>query len=500
MYPVKSPARNPSRNSAHRLSSYNQLDEILDHMLAEVDKQEKLVQSESPQNTLKPICINSLKLMPATDAIIEIPIPLSPKKPKIYETKHEIILQDIDTTSESNKNVDTDSVLSFESISDTYFLENVTRPKHKASNESLNDNPSSAQSCNDDEHIYEPVEPKENYTVESNLGFSDDQEIWWEGTYRDLSIVPEEDEDDISVISSKKYKYIKEEKQDLPVTLLSSFATNSRNFAEENYDTFSHHSGSETTGDECDTSDVEHGIMSPKPVKAEIKLLVKTLDRGREDVEIRSVREFAELNKRSEPANPKKKDMFCGLPSLIHTFPKKDTKNKMKTKLTTSSRSDSISSEDKKPSFTLQRLFIRCPEYENGLLTCKTPSPKELSKSYPELVAASNVQYPLQYDSSISSQEKLDDSNMDSDKHKPVDLYANRPFYPCYDSYHSNDLPSVDYSRTNSLPPNASSQFSAYCDWLLQPDEPIGGNVTNISTNASTLTRMDCAGVDFVVL
>lgn len=434
-------------------------------MLAEVDEQERLVQLDlpGPRTSLKPFCVNSLNLEPTTEALIEIPVSV-PKSPKLYETRHQITIDDSDSNDQCststfdiddetslktlNKSQDSDSLMSFESISEMYFLENVPNNAYRASSESL-----SGSECNfpleyiQEEHIYEIIEPKDEFLDFSNNKESDtsnvQQDIWWEGTYRDLSIVHEEDEDNLSERSGsiQRYKYLSEPKVELKSesTILGALK---KHCDEHIYDTISQHSSSDisvTTGDEYDTSDMEHNISCTKPVKAEIKLLVKTSDQGREDVEIRTLREFSDKVQHGDTNN----------------FSKNSNSKLVQSYLDTAGNKTENVANQNKPTFILQRLFVRCPEND----FTKSITNDGIKKS-PELVATTptNTQYPLQYQPNQLTRPKNNEG---------VDLYANTPFYPCYESYNSEK---VNPGKQTAFP-------MAYCDWLLQPDDASGGKV-----------------------
>lgn len=436
-------------------------------MLAEVDEQERLVQLDLPgsRKSLKPFCVNSLNLEPTTEAVIEIPVSV-PKSPKLFETRHQITIDGSDSNDQFststfdiddetslktlNKSQDTDSLISFESISEVYFLENVPNNAYRASSESLSESESNFPlECVQEEHIYEIVEPKDEFLDFCNNKQTSltnvQQDIWWEGTYRDLSIVPEEDEDNLSEISGsiQRYKYLSEPKVELKseTTILGAVKKHSD---EHIYDTISQHSSSDvsvTTGDEYDTSDMEHNIPCTKPVKAEIKLLVKTSDQGREDVEIRTLREFSDKVYQGETSD----------------FSKNSNPNLVQSYLDTARNKTENNNNKNKPTFILQRLFVRCPEND----FTKSITNDGIKKS-PELVATTptNTQYPLQYQPNQLTRPT---------NNEWVDLYANTPFYPCYGSYNAEK---VDPSTQTSFP-------TAYCDWLVQPDDASGGKVTS---------------------
>lgn len=81
----------------HKTTSYTQIDAMLEKMLCEVEQQERLFSLDLDVLDQEEQCINTLELVPSTDAIIEIPIKKSIRVPKRYETTHEINISDTTT-------------------------------------------------------------------------------------------------------------------------------------------------------------------------------------------------------------------------------------------------------------------------------------------------------------------------------------------------------------------------------------------------------------------
>lgn len=536
----------PDSQYLHKTTSYTQIDAMLEKMLFEVEKQEKLFGLDLDVLEPEEPCVNTLELVPSTDALIEVPIKKSIKKPKVYETTQEILIDDdksdhpyeyvtfnnnnkpqetvdhsydlIDFGENTGRNLDkivedintlVEAVKEDEACmvleKDSEDLEKQYTSNFKidfdritiASSETLSDkypdswnDPNESSDPNDTfiDDDYEVIENKPlsyAYQLHDNRTGND---IWWEGTYRNLSIVPEEDEENLSLLSScysnkaygsKQYTTLISTPESVPLVPSINLPN------EEIVETESSPSDSSSTF--STSSDEGTYETSEKVVKAEVKLLVKTSDKGKEAIEIRSVREFMENSPKGnlEPLEENKKTMKERSQTLPSKLSEKfsNITNKFSSLLEKKKSSsysllpdtDNIEPNTKegsaKPSFTLQRLFVRNPEADlvkpgDSNLT-KT---KELSKSKTELFATSNERFPLEYD---PESRNLCEVNK-------VDLYANIPFYPCYDQYSQNVEPSRSNASTQfvSYPLVESSEIpQAYCDWLPQKEDPPRGKV-----------------------
>lgn len=359
------PPRNPL--TPPQSVTYSQIDIILDKMLQEVEEQEQKLFSLD-LDVVEPHCVNTLELLPTTDALIEVPIKKSIKVPKrkVYETSQ--CIQVTENPYElvnfgGNGNVvmsvpvegdEACNLLEYcgDSFGDKPFTSHYTLEFSKpscASAESLNDSVASSPTylkgeCIDpEEHDYEPIDTQSVNNFDYQL--HDGEDVWWEGTYRNLSVVPEEDEETAP--------------SDLLEPLVSEDSSSSDSPDEGSYD------------------------LAENLVKAEVKLMVKTVDKGRENIEIRSVRDFIQ--------------------------PKEGKKSKLGSKLHKLGSKVSNFLHKEEPSFTLPRLFVKTPEGEGSK----------------ELVATSNNKMPLELDYG--------------------DLYANPPFYPAYPSSPTLIRPTTAY-------------------------------------------------------
>lgn len=444
---------NRTQNTEQPLT-YLHLDTILDNMLAEIDKQEKLVDDAVE---LQPACVNTFSLNPSTDALVELPI-TNKDIPKSHINTFEFGSNSRDPKTEVTETfVQLETVLPAKNIEmqideylTDYYLPSSSKCVNTFSMHPSDDAlielpvPVSKKKTHmnvydfgtvektDDEIIdqifsdvfesentsdvdYISIEPislpkneSQNDTFETSQK-SEHSDVWWEGTFRDEP--PQTDEE-------KPKQDVYSKRQDLT--------------SEDLYNTYS--SSDEKSTDYSSDSD-EYIVQ---PVKADVKLLVKTVDNGKEEIELRSVREI--LNQlKPEEKNKKKEKKPCKIYSstLPHSFGKTMRKSSTSTNLVL-----------EKPTFTLQRLFVRSPGCEPSFIN-NLQSSKELSKSQPELVASSNIKYPLQYTT-------------------PIDLHANAPFYPCYSEYNKFYESNPPQTDSNTFP-------SAYCDWLLPSDpEPEG--------------------------
>lgn len=449
--------------------SYTHLDSILDKMLAEVDKQEKLVDDETE---FKPSCVNTVNINPTEEALIELPLAIKKEKRHIntYEFGSHVPEMNVvnpfaDTfvelpipnspkvkrklvskITEPTKMVKRDICVNTFNLdpSEDTFIE-LPFPTTKTKNSHMNtydfgDLQTEPIDLVVDDNYLElgndviPFEIEDIFMDESqNLESAmEPPEIWYEGTYRQLSLVPEEDENITPDIDPKNYVYQIPYQPPIKV--------------KESYDTLSQCSSSDEKTTEDESTDSDSQVVHVKPIKPEVKLMVKTIDGGREEIEVHSLHDVLEHYKSAEKLDDNKSNIKYNR-SLSNTLPRSNV-GKIITKKT---------DDDDKPSFTLQRLFVRSPGCEPSFI-CKGNliTSKEISKSQPELVAASNIKYPLQYDNT------------------QIDLHANMPFYPCYNQ--TNPLDS--YNRTYTQTYDTDSFPSAYCDWLLPTDhENQEGNV-----------------------
>lgn len=521
----------------HKTATYSQIDIILDRMLDEVEQQEQnlfgldldvLEPRDSP-------CINTLELIPSADALIEVPIKKSikiPKRhPKVYETTQTINVRQSDESpyelisfgeskeesqpeeheydliqfEESKKDVKTlaNEVISvpvegdeacflLSHADDQYFekpyTSNYTLEFSKAttaSAESLNDRTSTPdsqtyqrmESIDPEEHDYEPIDTQHinDFGYQLHENFTDSSDIWWEGTYRNLSIVPEEDEENLSMLSSLYSNPNKYDHSRIPHALEEHVPlVDSRKSSTDDESS----SSTSTSADEG-TYDLRE-----KVVKAEVKLMVKTTERGRENIEIRSVREFMDDTPKKTQAPEIVKQHRQKSQTLPSRLGEKFTNfgNKVSSFLDLNKRSSShtalvVLSDNPEevagttinvPSFTLPRVFIKPQEEEifqivglDSLL-----STKELSKSKSELIATTKEIFPLQFDHT-----------------RKVDLYANPPFYPIYD-----DCEPL-LQRFHSSSPVPIHPSPAYCDWFSQPEDSIKGKVNVLNHNCMVFLR-----------
>lgn len=462
-------------------------------MLSEVERQEKLFSLDLDMlDDSGERCVNQLILEPSTDALIEIPI----KKPKIYETSHEIQVDDNpyefidfgnvgtaqraieneydlisfdDNVPRSTKVTDLDEIqesvtkllLKVEADEAEMLLGSIDASEHDgddykypvyfrnvktASSESLSE--WSQDSWDDDvvDYDYEPIRTKANepkpfpYERYENKP----EHIWYEGAYRNLSVVPEEDEENISLlgVSAVAKTYPKDFQKQQSLTSTST-------------DT----SISKSTDDDC----------PEKIVRAEVKLLVKTTGTGKNEIEIRSVRDFLDAPpkpKAKVKSNEKKRVVRSQTLPTILTSKLSDITSRVSNILGTSrgisKSAGDVTSEDNvetttvKPVYTLQRVFVKAFD---GKFVNSLQNTKEQSRSRTELVATSNERFPLQCES--------------------VDLYANAPFYPCY----NEAVSPTSYVDADPLTEFITNPFQihsqlpqAYCDWL-PTEEQCRGNV-----------------------
>lgn len=558
-------------DSSRQITSYAQIDIMLERMLSEVERQEKLFGLDLDVLDDPEPCVNSLTLEPSSDAIIEIPIK---KRSRVYETKQEIVVDEdsnyepvqfqgfkpgtsqeepyydlIQFADDNDKqtipreagmNLDdiqksvTQLLLEVEQDEATALLNQISvedrdcrdykypvyfgKPQ-TASSESLsdwsNENYPESWDSDDDapgEYDYEPILSRSSDVSRPYVPLEDrdNSDIWWEGTYRNLSIVPEEDEENLSLLGScysnksfaakagNSQQYLDHSGKRYPF-----FGTPNVPAKDTSMDDYYTDSSKSRSTDESEYSGCE------KIVKAEVRILVKTSEKGKDEIEIRSVREFMDpspqTKEKPESPEPKRLRRSQTLPAkLSHRLTGLTSKvsnmissNKMMSKSYGFLSDAEVDSRDKietvveKPVFTLQRLFVRTPEAKEMKTFGSFPNARDKSGSRTELVPLSPEKFPLQYDLSASSNESY------MSEGKSFDLFANPPFYPSYEL-----MPPIVDVKTHSYPTefvsnpflSHSSVPQAYCDWLSAEDE-YRGNV-HICFRAKTHTH----GLDFVVL
>lgn len=536
---------------------------MLERMLSEVEKQEKLFGLDLDILEDSEPCINTLTLEPSSDAIIEIPIK---KRSRVYETKQEILLNEDDSnyetiqfeglrqntpgevhsydliqfvddkqipTKESTVDLDeiqksvTQLLLEVEQDEAVALLNQISEEEYEepkdykypiyfkkpqtASSESLsdcsNENYPDSWDSDDDVPIDYDYEPILSRTFENRTS----NDVWWEGTYRNLSIVPEEDEENISLLgscySNKSFgTRAKIPNLDQASNKRYSFNSNSTVSARDtSMDDYCTDTSKSRSTDDSDYSAHE------KIVKAEVKILVKTSEKGRDEIEIRSVREFMDpvepqiKNKaitpdrkklcRSQTLPAKLTHKFTGITNKVSNVLKNNKRisksygflNEAETDLR-----DNNKTVVEKPVFTLQRLFVRTPEAKEMKNFSTASNIKEKPGSRTELRPLPPERYPLQYDPSVSSEELFK-----CEEASNVNLYANTPFYPCYELSSpevETGLYTNPFTTFISNPFLSQSSFpQAYCDWLSAEDE-YRGNV-KVCFRAKTHTH----GFDFVV-
>lgn len=262
------------------------------------------------------------------------------------------------------------------------------------------------------------------------------------GTYRNLSIVPEEDEENMSLLGSSCSRRTYGLN---PYTQLSS--SNPQLAITAHGDTFicgrssSESSVGSSTSFEDDTYD-----LCRKNVKAEVKLLVKTIDEGKEAIEIRSVRDFMDpkTTKKqfsSSPSQENKDPTFYSkfsqkLNSLSNKFGNLSEKVSLIPKREQSNGKMEFEEQQRQPSFILPQIFVRS---SNDPALSNLQNTKELSRSKIELLAATRQEYPLDLQQNIDS------------GHKSYDDFR----------LHGNNT-----SKIPSKSIEGTSEFRPYCDWL----------------------------------
>ncbi|KAK9878044.1 hypothetical protein WA026_020672 [Henosepilachna vigintioctopunctata] len=375
---------------SQNIKSYAQIDDMLDKMLNEVE----LIDCSSKEN-----CFNSLTLEPSSDALIEIPIKKL-RNEKTYTTEVDIFVsEDLEEIAEPE-----DSNHRMKSLKDIH--------KNKGIQNNLKD-------------YYEPIDFCSEYQVNDKDG------IWWEGTYRNLGVVLEEDEENLSQSSCKKN--VKSTHQETPdfVCLKQRFSCENE-WEQENSEICSDstqiHSSIST-----DDSDNEN-ICN----KAEIKVLIKSklgeanlldidavkgniFERMRNEIGHEHLGKFREYN-----WDERNHQHF-------NTLPRRNEENR-KLKI--------------KPSFTLPRLFL-----ENTEVSSNCNKNDNSSRPNHNIIAKPNENFPLSFDHTKVSSENLN-----------IDLYANIPFYPTYESGASTSSP----RKTQYIPPTEVTLSEAYCNWTTE--------------------------------
>lgn len=449
-----------------------------------------------PKNTLLDIsteptdvgdkCVNTLELVPSTDALIEVPIKKTVRKPKVYETTTEISITPSEdpyemilfkgkpdtrpenseplneTVQTRNEKADVNEPYNFK----LYFEKPVTQTETTTTQ--INDAVVTSIGLNNDleafdDGDYEPIDTSmltqfDADTEKQYNFFEKYPDVWWEGTYRNLSVVPEEDEENVSLLES-----LSSCKTSFSVPRLSIDKNHSGDelHTQEFFNSGSSNLKSDSlslsySSSEEDTAPIRTENKIPR---AEVKLLVKS-DTDDKSIEVRSVREFVKDNlvkangkakvndrkKRSHTLPNKFSESICTISSKLNNLLEKK-KSCSYSFLSKPLETEEIESKNR-PTFTLQRLFVRTKDTLND-----NPSK--------ELIATSKERFPLNYDFS-------------DDKDKPkIDLYANLPFYPCYDQYALSKSAHVGSIPTHTDP----KPHGAYCDWLLQKEANRKGKV-----------------------
>lgn len=358
--------------------------------------------------------------------------------------------------------IDEASVL-LEKISDSDYIQ------FKKISEACN-NIETATDISHEESDWESNVPKlEYFHYEGDINR---QEVWYEGTYRNLSVLPEEYDECATLIGNhlpREY-YLKSENY-------NNMYTSKTNSCSESY--LQHL---------LENSKADNNDKRKEKGKAEVKLLVKRTDDGREEIEIRSIHELLKSSAGKNANN-----------LLGQQYDKNSVEksNKSPQNHYMKETSNTERNEDK-PVFTLQQLFVTTSVSEknpfSGTKLSFAPC-KDFSKSGTKIVALSSNEYPLQCESetnTLSSCKQLTHEfgedgvehvapiNNKDVSNDTINLYANIPFYPCYNLQWSSP------QTSSSFTPNISSYDTSslpkpYCKWL-PPTKQIIGNSSCHST------------------
>ncbi|XP_074034962.1 uncharacterized protein isoform X11 [Leptinotarsa decemlineata] len=539
----------PNPQFLHKTTSYTQIDAMLEKMLFEVEKQEKLFGLDLDVLEPEEQCVNSLDLYPSTDALIEVPIKKTIRKPKVYQTTQELIITPEDSPYDLISFGSKPEMCSYGEQDTQKFIENerdkdnnkdvfnsgktsllIDRPENEnpekpynykidferaatASSETLSDHyPESWNDTVDSEQILDDDDYEfiENKPVTQAIQLHDNKtgdDIWWEGTYRNLSIVPEEDEENLSLLdsfySNKTYctsPYSQMVDAYEPILNTSSIK------CAENANFECDYASDESSSKNSTSSDEGTYETGEKLVKAEVKLMVKTTERGKEAIEIRSIKEFMDLPRKennqisesyssgqhgnkSQTLPSKLSEKFSNLTNKFSGLleKRKATSYSQLVHDKTKGENSKDMEEKNKPSFTLQRIFVKNPDSDripkSGIKNLMGTN--DVAKSKTELFATTNKQFPLDFDPS---------QHMDSEMNPRVDLFANPPFFPCYSQYSSRHYSPIIIS--DSITEN-SHYPQAYCDWLLEKeDNPRGSDeaTSGATSKESTASTMKTEG------
>lgn len=417
----------PSRtnSSSQDNNSYTHIDAMLERMLLAVDK----------FDTLQDNHMNSLTLEPSSDALIEIPIKKLKSKNR-YTTTANIFVEEEEKSSDSHyteklsASEDTSRILDNEFPSDEYleYKDEMCFGEHSIDHELS-------------ENFYEPIAPQ----LSSSSNAMD--YVWWEGTYRNLSIVVEEDEDNYSWIDNKtKMSGSQRDK------IIHRNLSPSNPSTDENTDHESESSRilSSASTDVSDPENCDHMI------KAEVKLMITSQEDGLDSFEVKSVKEFVLKNEKKKEVmkndSPKKKRYFKKKLMNFLDKPKSDSEV---VKLSTHENYENKTII--RPSFTFPRIFVKNTNSE-----CKTSKLHDIKRSKSDFFVKPNDNYPLAMNH--ESYSKISPK---------MNLYANRPFYPIYgDNFKVRTKePS---NRIFYVPPSEVSISEGYCNWSSESDQDIG--------------------------
>ncbi|XP_044749026.1 ankyrin-3-like isoform X4 [Coccinella septempunctata] len=397
-------------------NSYKHIDAMLEKMLIAVDEIDKSQGSHT----------NSLKLEPSADALIEIPIKKSKSK-KTYTATANIFVAEEDqfnglgaNVMRNDDNIDTSKTDDTEFSSseyldykdDIFFGDNTVAPEIA-------------------ESIYEPIETQ----VFSNRYSSDSDYVWWEGTYRNLSVVQEEDEDNFSLTDTKP-KFLKSKVNEMIETdhyiYCPSTSGENTDYGSECSQVFSSVSTDESDSDNSD-----------QMLKAEVKLMITSQKDGLDAIEVKSIKEYMSQKEQKNETPKKKVKLRKKLMNILD-------RQKSGSAIITPKKSDP--SQKKKitlPSFTLPRIFIKNSDSEGSTDVRKR-----------DIFAKPNDNFPLAMSQQIVKNEDIP---------RKFDLFENRPFYPVYSTTTATTSNLITY-----VPPSEVTISEGYCNWSSESDHQRG--------------------------
>ncbi|KAL3274832.1 hypothetical protein HHI36_019615 [Cryptolaemus montrouzieri] len=420
-----SPYKNEYSTEIH---SYTQINAIIEKMLSEVDE----------FDTLDDNCVNSLTLEPSSDALIEIPI----KKiiGKQYTATANIFVSE-ENSNKEDTNEDNLESEDIQSTSDEYldpYKYDILFGNAQGSLVEYLDEEDNANSLDD---FYEPIEMRNH---------ADNQkDIWYEGTFRNLSVVLEEDEDNSSQIETKQ-ESISRQIYDLEaLDYDSEYPSYSGALYDDTPPEYFSESSQMRSSISTDDSDNE---SQDNITKAEVKLLVRSQEGKLDMIEVKSIKDF--LSKEDfRVKDARSSGKFAKLANRFTNIWDKRKPNYYST-LPQESVSKQTKKDKTKPSFTLPRLFMRNTEPEiissRYLVTSENQS-----KGKNKIVAKPNENFPLSFNQNTFDRNVVE---------KKVDLYANIPFYPTYNySYTGVAIPTT--KPIQYVHPTDVTISEAYCDW-----------------------------------